>query len=96
MVVGVLRVDLVLHAPLSLKEKRGVVKKLVARLRNRYPVSCAETGSHDLWQRAELTVAMVAMAEAEIQRVFTHIEEELQRDGLAELAERDSEILHYS
>jgi len=96
MVVGVVRLDLVLHAPLSLKEKRGRVKKLVARIRNHYPVSCAETDSHDLWQRVGISVAMVAMEEAEIQRVFTKIEEDLQRDGLAELADRDCEILHYS
>lgn len=96
MVVGVLRLDLVLHAPLSLKEKRGQVKKIVARIRNHYPVSCAETDHHDLWQRTGVSLAMVAMEEAEIQRVFNRIEEELQRDGLAELRERDCEILHYS
>jgi len=96
MVVGVLRLDLVLHAPLSLKEKRGQVKKLVAKLRNRYPISCAETGSHELWQRTELSIAMVAMTEAEIQRVFNRIEDDLQKDGLAELVERDCEVLHYS
>lgn len=96
MVVGVLRLDLVLHAPLSLKEKRGLVKKLVARLRNRYPVSCAETEYHDLWQRAGFAVAMVAMDEADIQKVFTLIEEDLQKDGLAEMVDRDCEILHYS
>ena len=95
MVVGVLRLDLVLHAPLSLKEKRGQVKKIVARLRNRFPVSCAETGSHDLWQRVGLSIAMVAMTEAEVQRVFNHIEDDLQKDGLAELVERDCEILHF-
>lgn len=96
MVVGVLRLDLVLHAPLSLKEKRGLVKKLIARLRNRYPVSCAEYASQDLWQRAGLAVAMVALVEADIQKVFTRIEEDLQQDGLAELVDRDCEILHYS
>lgn len=39
----------------SLKEKRSVVKSLKDRLHDRFNVSVAETGHHDLWQRAELT-----------------------------------------
>ena len=96
MVVGVLRLDLVLHAPLSLKEKRGLVKKIVARLRNRFPVSCAETDHHDLWQRAGIALAMVAVSEIEVQKTFHQIEEYLQQAGQAEVVDRDCEILHYS
>lgn len=96
MVVGVLRLDLVLHAPLSLKQKRGIVKQLVARVRNRFPVSCAETDAHDLWQRAVVAIAMVGQSEEQVRQVFEQIEAEIQHDGQAEVVERDCEVLHYA
>ena len=95
MVVGVLVLDLHFHVPQSLKQKRGTVKKLQARIRNRFPVSCAETGSHDLWQRCQLGVVMVAMREPEIRRVFEQLEADLESSGLAELGASQSEMLHY-
>lgn len=95
MVVGVLRLDLVLYAPQNLKEKRTVVKRLLARTREQFPVSGAETGGHDLWQRTELGFAMVAGEEAVIQGVFGRLEEEVQRLGDVDVSERYSEFLHY-
>jgi uncharacterized protein YlxP (DUF503 family) len=51
-----------LHLPLShsLKDKRQIVRSLQARIRENFGVSIAETGDHDLWQVAELTVAIAA------------------------------------
>lgn len=51
--------DIQVYEARSLKEKRAVVKSLKDRLR-RLNLSVAETGSQDLWQRAELTVCVVA------------------------------------
>jgi len=44
----------------SLKDKRRVLKSLKDRLHNKFNLSVAETGHHDLWQRAELTCCIVA------------------------------------
>lgn len=52
--------ELHLAACRSLKDKRAVLKSLKDRLHNRFNVSAAETAHHDLWQRAELTVCVVA------------------------------------
>jgi hypothetical protein len=60
MVVGTLRADLLLGDVHSLKEKRGVVRPVIAELRRRFEVSAAETGEHDLHRRAEIAVALVA------------------------------------
>jgi len=60
MVVGSLRIDLLLGDVHSLKEKRAVVRPIVAELRRRFEVSAAETGSHDLHRRAQLGVAIAA------------------------------------
>lgn len=60
MVIGVVSWELEVVGARSLKEKRGVVKSLKDRLRNRFNVSVAETAHHDKWQRAEITAAVVA------------------------------------
>jgi len=95
MIVGILRLDLVLYSPGSLKEKRGVVRSILGRCRSRFPVSCAETGLQDLWQRAELGFAMVGPEEASIRRVFDQVEEEIGRSGTADIGERFVEFFHY-
>ena len=60
MVVGTLVADLLLGDVHSLKEKRGVVRPIVAELRRRFDVAAAETGDQDLHRRAEIAVALVA------------------------------------
>lgn len=60
MVLGCLVFDLLLGDVHSLKAKRGVVRPIVAELARAFGVSAAETGSHDLHRRAEVSVAVVA------------------------------------
>ncbi|MEO9138268.1 MAG: DUF503 domain-containing protein [Jatrophihabitans sp.] len=60
MVVGTLRCDVLLGDVHSLKEKRSVVRPLVAELARKFAVSAAETGDQDLHRRAEVSVALVA------------------------------------
>lgn len=95
MVVGVLKLEIVLYSPGSLKEKRGIIRSLLGRCRVRFPVSCAETGLHDPWQRSELGFSMVGHEESAILSVFERIEEEIARHGSAEVSVRQVEILHY-
>jgi hypothetical protein len=59
-VVGTLVADLLLGDVRSLKQKRSVVRPVVAELRRRFEVSAAETGGQDLHRRAEISVALVA------------------------------------
>lgn len=62
MVVGTALVELRVHGSRSLKQKRGVVRSIAKRLRNRFNVSVAEVGGQDTWQRAVLGLATVAPA----------------------------------
>ncbi len=59
MVIGVRSWELLLPGAQSLKDKRAVLTSLKDRLHNQFNVSAAETGQHDLWQRAEVTVCLV-------------------------------------
>jgi hypothetical protein len=58
---GTLSLDLLLGDVRSLKEKRAVVRPVVAELRRRLSVSAAEVGGLDLYRRAEIGVAVVAV-----------------------------------
>ena len=61
MYVAALTLDVLLGDVRSLKQKRAVVRPLVAELRRRYPgVAVAETGHLDLHRRAEIGVAVVS------------------------------------
>jgi uncharacterized protein YlxP (DUF503 family) len=58
--VGTLELDVLLGDVHSLKEKRGVVRPVVAELARRHGVSVAEVGLQDLHRRALLGVALVS------------------------------------
>ncbi len=60
MFVGVLSLDVLLGDVHSLKEKRGIVRPIVAELRKKFEVSVAEAGHLDLHRRALIGVAVVA------------------------------------
>jgi uncharacterized protein YlxP (DUF503 family) len=58
--VGVCKINLHIPGSLSLKDKRRVLKSILAQARNRFNISMAEVGAQDLWQRAELAAACVS------------------------------------
>ncbi|MEW2545716.1 DUF503 domain-containing protein [Streptomyces sp. NPDC047002] len=60
MYVGTLSFDLLLGDVRSLKEKRSVVRPIVAELHRTYAVSVAETGLQNLHRRAEIGLAAVS------------------------------------
>ncbi|MFF6998069.1 DUF503 domain-containing protein [Streptomyces sp. NPDC008313] len=60
MYVGTLSFDLLLGDVRSLKEKRSVVRPIVAELQRKYAVSAAEVENMDLHRRAGIGLAVVA------------------------------------
>ncbi len=72
-VVAISVFELYLPAGRSLKDKRRVLKALMDRIYQRYRVSIAETGHHDLRQRAELSIAAVHRSRVDMQRLMDGI-----------------------
>ena len=66
MFTGSLALDVLLGDVRSLKEKRSVLRPIVAELRRRHDVSAAEAGHLDLHRRTLIGVAVVA---ADVQHV---------------------------
>lgn len=76
--VGVCTIELHLPGNTSLKEKRGVLKPVISRIRQEFNVSIAEVDRQDAWQQAVLGVACVSAsadyAHGQLQRVVQWIE----------------------
>ncbi|ETK35799.1 DUF503 domain-containing protein [Microbispora sp. ATCC PTA-5024] len=71
MYVGALTLDILLGDVRSLKQKRSVVRPLIAELQRRFPgVAVAETGHLDLHRRAEIGVAVVSGSAANCDEVL--------------------------
>lgn len=60
MVIGVCTLELQVPDSASLKQKRQVIRSVMARLRQQYNIALAEVDHQDSWQLA--TLAMVAVS----------------------------------
>ena len=59
-VIGLCELDLHMEGIQSLKSKRGIIKRIKARVSNKFNVSVAEVDYLDTWQRSTLAVVVVA------------------------------------
>ena len=93
MVVGVGHIVFRIHQCRSLKEKRKVVKAIVARIRNHFNASVAEVADNDIYQRATIGVSLVGsdrrMINAKLDILFNFAEDL----GLAEMIDTQLEII---
>ena len=69
-------VEIHLHFPDngSLKGKRKELVSLKAQLQRRFGAAVAETGHHDLWQRATLSAALVGRSAAAVSDAAAKLE----------------------
>ncbi|MFJ6699291.1 DUF503 domain-containing protein [Streptomyces sp. NPDC091272] len=74
MYVGTLSFDLLLGDVRSLKEKRSVVRPIIAELHRKFAVSVAEVGNMDLHRRAEIGLAVVSGDTGHIDDVLSRCE----------------------
>ena len=77
----------------SLKDKRQVLQSLLSRVRDRFPVSVAETGYQDLWQRS-VVEAVVISADSDLHaRIFEKVIDLFRSDPFVELQDVHQEFL---
>jgi uncharacterized protein YlxP (DUF503 family) len=92
--LAILTIHLHLPGCASLKEKRGQIKPLIARLRREFNLSVAEVDLQDKWQEAVIGCAMIgnerAFLESALQTVARWVEANW-RDG--DVIEQKIEII---
>lgn len=74
MFIGALEFDILLGDVHSLKEKRSVVRPVVAELQKKFGVNAAEAGDQDLHRRALIGVAMVSGETSHLNEVLDKCE----------------------
>jgi uncharacterized protein YlxP (DUF503 family) len=94
MVVGVLKLNLLLPENHSLKGKRGVLKRIQAQVSNRFNISVAECGDHDLWQSAILGFGMVGTSQPIVEATLQKVVDFVDAMGLAEVGRVEVEFYH--
>lgn len=70
MYVGALELDVLLGDVRSLKQKRGLVRPVIAELRRKFEVAVAEAGDQDLYRRATIGVAAVSADASHVRDVL--------------------------
>ena len=83
-----------LHAPWvhSLKEKRMIVKSILAKLQNRFHVSAAEIDEQDTHQIIEIGVAAIVPHNAQADSLMENISRFVEENCEAEIIDEEREI----
>lgn len=84
MFVGVIEFDLLLGDVASLKQKRAVIRPIMAALR-RLDVAVSEVRDHDLYRRAGIAAATVSPDASRTRQVLDHCEKVVCGFGEVEL-----------
>ena len=71
-----------LHIPTSssLKEKRGHIKPLIARLHREFNISVAEMDLQDKWQEAVIVCAMVGNERSHLESALQNVAKWIERN----------------
>ncbi len=85
--IGIAHLELHVPEARSLKAKRGPVRSLVEKIRNRHQVLVVESGHQDLYQRSRITFCALSTdpvdAEARLRRVERTIDQNWSGNVLA-------------
>jgi uncharacterized protein len=58
--IGFCEIELYLPGISSLKEKRGIIKSMLVKMRHKFNVANAEVGNQDTWQSATIAITTVS------------------------------------
>jgi uncharacterized protein YlxP (DUF503 family) len=94
MVVGVLKLNLVLPENHSLKGKRGVLKRIQARVAHQFNISVTECGDQDLWQSSVLGFGVVGSSRPIIEATLYKVVDYVDNLGLAEVGNSEVEFFY--
>lgn len=93
MIIGLLRCHLRLPYSHSLKEKRGIIKPLIHKLRTSHNCAVAEVDDNDIWQSAVLAMTTVYKTKAQTESLLNLILNELDNGEDFQLLEYQIEFL---
>lgn len=93
MIIGSCTVELFMHEPNSLKEKRQIIKSLIGRIQSRFNVSIAEVGMQDKWRSARIGFVCVSTTTKHVNQMIDAVINFMNNDDRVEMIRWDIEIL---
>jgi len=93
MIVGAAAVEIHVHGSQSLKAKRGVVRSISQRVRNRFNLAVAEVGGQGTWQFAVLGISAVGSDRRKVREVLEQAMAFVEELHLAEVLSCDVELI---
>ena len=74
MIIGACELSLHLPESHSLKDKRQIIKSIMARVRNQFEVAIAEVEDQDVWQIAKLGVSCVSNSKQHANEILGNVQ----------------------
>jgi len=96
MFVGTGIIEIYMPDSNSLKEKRGILSRILKRTQNEFNVSIAEVGANEHWKKALVGLAVVGNDKPYINGKINHIFNFIEELHLAEVVNAKFEIMSYS
>jgi len=93
MIVGLCTIQLQIPASGSLKDKRQVLRSVIARARNEFNISIAEVDHQDSWQLATLGVACVSNEASYVQGLIERVVRFIEGYGELVLLDYETELV---
>ncbi len=93
MVIGILKMEICLPNLHSLKDKRKVLKSLIAKLRKKFNISVAETGGQNKWQRSTISVVLTSNDSGYAHQVLEGVVKEVESSIEGFLVKYEIEII---
>jgi uncharacterized protein YlxP (DUF503 family) len=95
MIIATCKITLQLDGVSSLKEKRRILKSVLSKLRQKFALSAAEVAYQDVWQTAQIGLALVGNDGRFLESVLAHAVqwlEEARPD--VPISEIETELIH--
>ncbi len=94
MVVGILNITLHIGGMTSLKDKRSVIKSILAKIKVKFNVSAAEVGRQDDWNNCELGFSCVSNEAGHADSMLSSIIDFIEADPRVEITDASTETIH--
>lgn len=93
MIIGSALLDVRIVGVQSLKEKRGILLSVIKRTHNKFNAAVAEVGAWDLWQKAEIGIAVISSSTNHVEQQLGEIVSFIESEPRFEVMSLNMEIL---
>ncbi len=95
MIIAIARITLHLPASHSLKDKRQVVRSLLAQVKQRFEVAAAEVDRQDQWQAAVIGIACISTSPGHADEIIAKVVDFVDTRRVdAEMIDYETEVIH--